>query len=285
FGADGHAPVLHRWGQRDGDATLEPPAYSQSAVPAHVEALKRVMGDLLGLLARCGTKTEGATVNVCEYPTHRSASSYPAARDGLPRREVRLELPDGLSFVERVGYRYAVEKAVRASAATVYWRTVDRIERQRLRMSARPATLHQLDKTLSFSRARKLAAAEAVEYKPVVSSHDALLEGHDRFSRLPPATARKFQPLHRDDGEFPSPVELLREIGAHRWFAPLRPHAEAETSTRSCVDKEGSTLPTLALQVMERHPVGNHQVFDLAVDDLHAFVAGAVAVHNCIGNS
>src|SRR5258708_10286521 len=36
---------------------------------------------------------------------------------------------------------------------------------------------------------------------------------------------------------------------------------------------------------MERRPAGMRPVFDLAVDDLHAFVAGTVAVHNCIGNS
>ena len=36
---------------------------------------------------------------------------------------------------------------------------------------------------------------------------------------------------------------------------------------------------------MERRPAGNRAVFDLAVDDVHAFVAGTVAVHNCIGNS
>ncbi|TMD32505.1 MAG: aconitate hydratase, partial [Chloroflexi bacterium] len=45
------------------------------------------------------------------------------------------------------------------------------------------------------------------------------------------------------------------------------------------------TLPTFALQVVERRSAGRRAVFDLAVNDLHAFVAGTVAVHNCIGNS
>jgi aconitase A len=283
FGADGHAPVLHRWGKREEDATLESPAYSQSAISEHVEALKQVMADVLRLLARCGVKTEGA--NVYEYPTRRAASSYPAAQDGMPRVEVRLELPDGLSFVERVGFRYCADKALRASAATVYWRTVDRIDRQRLWMSARLEELHQADYALSFSRARKMAAVELMEREAVVSPHDALLEGHDRFSRLPQATARKFQPLHRDSCAFPSPAELFRQLGVREWFAPLRSRADTETSKRYCVEKDARTLPTLALQVMERRPAGKRQVFDLAVDDLHAFVAGTVAVHNCIGNS
>jgi aconitase A len=283
FGADGHAPVLHRWGKREEEATLEPPAYSQSTVPEHVEALKQIMDDVTRLLARCGVKTDGA--NVYEYPTRRATSSYPAAQDGIPRVEVRLELPDGLSFVERVGYRYCMDKALRASAAAVYWRLVNQIHRQRLWMSARLEELHQADYELSFSRARKIAAVELMEREAVVSPHYALLEGHDRFSRLPQSTARKFQPLHRDSCDFPSPIELFSKIGAREWFAPLRSRADAETSKRYCIEKEARTLPTFALQVVERRSAGRRAVFDLAVNDLHAFVAGTVAVHNCIGNS
>jgi aconitase A len=283
FGADGHGPVLHRWGKREEEATLEPPAYSQSTIPEHVEALKQMMGDVTRLLARCGVKTDGA--NIYEYPTRRAASSYQPAQDGLPRVEVRLELPDGLSFVERVGFRYCMDKALRASAAAVYWRLVDQIHRQRLWMSERLIDLHQTDYALSFSSARKQAAVELMEREPVVFPHYALLKGSDRFSRLPQATARKFQPLHRDACDFPSPVELFGEIGAREWFALLRSREDAEPSKRYCVEKEARTLPTFTLQVMERRPAGRRAVFDLAVNDLHAFVAGTVAVHNCIGNS
>ena len=283
FGADGHAPTLHRWGKSEQEATLETPAYSQSTIPEHVEALKRMMDDVIHLLARCGVKTDRASVY--EYPTRRAASSYPAAQDGIPRIEVRLELPDGLSFVERVGFRYCMDKALRASAAAVYWRLIDQIHRQRLWMSARLEELHEANYRLSFSRARKMAAVGLMEREAVVSPHYALLEGHDRFSRLPQATTRKFQPLHRDASAFPSPVELLSEIGAREWFAPLRSRADAETAKRYCVEKEALALPTLALQVVERRPAGRRAVFDLSVNDQHAFVAGTVAVHNCIGNS
>jgi aconitase A len=283
FGADGHAPVLHRWGKREEEATLEPPAYSQSTIPEHVLALKQVMDDVTRLLARCGVKINGA--NTYEYPTRRATSSYPTAQDGIPRVEVRLELSDGLSFVERVGFRYCMDKALRASAAAVYWRLVNQIHRQRLWMSDRLEELHQADYELSFSRARKTAAVELMEREAVVFPHYALLEGHDRFSRLPQSTARKFQPLHRDSCDFPSPIELFSKIGVREWFAPLRSRADAETSKRYCIEKEARTLPTFALQVVERRSAGRRAVFDLAVNDLHAFVAGTVAVHNCIGNS
>jgi aconitase A len=283
FGADGHAPVLHRWGKHEDDATLEPPAYSQSTIPEHVETLKQVMGSIVRMLARCGVKTDGA--NIYEYPTRHAPSSYPAAQDGLARIEVRLELPDGLSFVERVGFRYCIDKALRASAAVVYWRLIEQIHQQRLWMSKRLEELHQTDRTLSFSHAPKQAALELLEREPVVASHYALLEGSDRFSRLPQPTARKFQPLHRVAADFPSPVKVLSQIGAREWFAPLRSREDTEIAKRYCVEKEALTLPTLALQVVERRPAGKRAVFDLAVNNLHAFVAGTIAVHNCIGNS
>ena len=43
--------------------------------------------------------------------------------------------------------------------------------------------------------------------------------------------------------------------------------------------------PTLALRVIDRRQAGRRRVFDLSVSGPHAFVAGTVAVHNCIGNS
>ncbi len=45
------------------------------------------------------------------------------------------------------------------------------------------------------------------------------------------------------------------------------------------------TLPTFSLKVVDRLPAGPRQVYDVTIGNLHAFIAGTVAVHNCIGNS
>jgi aconitase A len=283
FGADGHAPVLHRYGGGRADAGLAPPAYSRAARPEHVGPLREVMRQLVRLLVRCGVETEGA--RIAEFPVRRAASSYPAARDGAPRVEVRLDLPDGLSFVERVGFRYCVDKALKASASAVYWRTTARILEQRLFMSTRLEALHNEQPELSFSRARALAAAELRLREPAVFPHYSLLQGGDRFSRLPRPGGRRFRPLHRRSCRFPSPGELLEQLGVRHWFAALPPGEEPDGSRRYCAEKTALTLPALSLGVLERRPVGPRAVFDLAVHDLHAFVAGTVCVHNCIGNS
>jgi aconitase A len=281
FGADGHAPTLHRQGTSEDKAVLEPPAYSQSAKPEHVDALKAVMRQLTDLLVRCGVKARGA--RIYSYPTRFSGSSYAAARDGAPRIEVRLALPEGLSFIERVGFRYCVDKSLRASAAAVYWRTIDTINRQRLWMADRLEALHQ-NYSFSFQQTRRIAAAELMMLETALHPHYSLLEGHDRFDRLPRAEVH-FKPLHRESCDFPSPVELLRQIGARDWFARLQPRETGDTSKRYCVDKDALTLPTFSLQVADIRAGGTRPVFDLAVNDLNAFIAGSVAVHNCIGNS
>jgi len=283
FGADGMAPVLKRLSSCEDDAILEQPAYSQTARPEHVGDLKQVMSQMIGLLARCGVKTENA--RVYEFPVRRAESTYPVAKDGAPRIEVRLELSDGLSFVERVGFRYSLDKSLRVSAAAVYWRTVDRIHHQRLWMADRLSELHRDRPELSFSRARELAGTALREREPVVFPHYSLLNGHDRFDRLPKVEDRKFRPLHRESCGFPSPVEMLRSIGVRDWFAPLCSRAETPSKKRYCVEKNATAFPTMTLKVLERRPVGKRPVFDLSVEGAHSFVAGTVSVHNCIGNS
>ena len=289
FGADGHAPTLHKMGESEEASSLGPPTFSLSTVPQHLERMREVMQQIIGLLARCGVNVNGA--QVYDYPTRRSKSTYSPAKDGIPRIEVRLRLSDGLSFIDKVGFRYSVDKTMKASAAAVYWRTIDGIHRQRLWMASRLDLLHLSQPALSFSRARKAVATTLVghetEYSlpPVVAHHYALLEGYDRFSKLPKENGHRFHPTHRDSCGYPSPVALFSEMGVRGWFPPLKGWDEGDHNPKYCVEKESLTLPTFSLKVVDRRASGRRRVYDLSVDDLHAFIAGTVAVHNCIGNS
>ena len=282
FGADGWAPSLKRLSERETDATLTFPAFSQSALAENVEAQTGVFEQMLGLLARCGVDVAGASIRT--YPTRRAQSSYAAARSGEARTEVRLQLADGLSFVERVGYRYCINKTMRASAAAVYFRTVRNIGEQRLLMAQALEMIHESAPALSFKEARAFAETEFVRHQTPVYPHYSLLRGYDRFNRLPQAQARRFQPLHREACGFPSPVELFETLGVRDWFAPLEARGE-NTAPREGADKEATEIPAFALQVIDRRDAGLRAVFDLSVPDYHSFLAGGVAVHNCIGNS
>ncbi len=281
FGADGHAPILHRYGDGPNDVSIEQPAYSQAVRPQHVAAQRDVMSQIVSLLARCGVEVDG--VRVYEYPVRRSASTYDAPNDG-PRVEIRLCLPDGLSFVTKLGYRYCVDKALKASAAAVYWRTVDAIGRQRSWMMDRLDTIHGREPELSFASARGVAASELSDREAVVFRHYSTLQGHDRFSRARPPV-HGFRPLHRASAGFPSPVQVLTEIGARSWFSDATSRADADHTKRYCVDKDALTLPTLSLGLIDRRDAGIREVFDITVDGVHSFISNGVATKNCIGNS
>jgi aconitase A len=283
FGADGHAPMLHRYGTTEGEASLGPPAYSQSAKPEFVDSTKQKMTRIIELMARCGVEVRGAAVR--EYPTRRSASTDPTARDGIARREIRLEMPDGLSFIERIGYRYCADKTLRASAAAVYWRTVATINRQRLWMADRLEVIHRTAVGESFSHSRALAAAALAETETPIFPHYSLLQGHDRFARLPAVTGRPFRPLHRESCNFPSPAALFTQLGVRHWFGAADTVESLDQNKRYCLDKESQKLPALSLRVVDRRTAGRRRVFDIAVPRAQAFIAGGVGVHNCIGNS
>ncbi|HET7925802.1 MAG TPA: aconitase family protein, partial [Rhodanobacteraceae bacterium] len=310
FGADGHAPSLHRTNPSKGEdgASLRPTAFSQTAKPEHIEALKQRMRELLIMLGRCGVRTKGAWIG--EYAVRRSSSTYPAPREGVQRREVRLQLTHGLSFVERVGYRYCVDKTLRASAAAAYWRMIDGINRQRLWMADRLEEMHTANQEVSFNTARALAATELTTRETPVFPHYSLLEGHDRFDRLPSAET-KFKLLHRESCGFPSPAAFFEQIGARSWFAALQPRSTAigemdqaiadvragdaidessggdciEEPKSYCIEKESLEAPTFSLAVVDRRDAGVHPVYDIAVDDINTFVAATVLVRNCIGNA
>ncbi|HJR70946.1 MAG TPA: aconitase family protein, partial [Gammaproteobacteria bacterium] len=311
FGADGHAPSLHRTNPSKGadGASLRPPAFSQTAKPEHVETLKQRMLDLLALLDRCGVRTKGAWIG--EYAVRRSSSTYPAPRDGIQRTEIRLQLPQGLSFVERVGYRYCTDKALRASAAAAYWRMVDTTNRQRLWIADRLEEMHRANAKIPLAAARELVATELTTRETPLFPHYSLLEGYDYFSGLPKVHT-KFAPRHRERYGFPSPAAFFEQIGARSWFAPLQPRRSAisepyhhevpapwdrdtiddpiaddsiEEPKSYCLEKETLEAPTFALTVVDRREAGVHPVYDIAVDDLNTFVAGTVLVSNCIGNA
>jgi hypothetical protein len=283
FGADGQAPGLRRIAARVGDAILSRPAYAHAVPVRHVRRQRAVMQQLLKLLQRCGVATDGAAIY--EYPVRRSASSYPAARDGVPRVEVRLVLPDGLTFTTRVGFRYCIEKQLRTSAAAVYWRTLETLRRQRKDIATRIAALRATQPKMTFAHARAQAAAEVREADTVQFNEQALVSGMGTFATLTRATAGKFRPYHGDGFGFPVAVDILSDIGARDWFSSVRARDAADLRKRYVVDKHSLSAPTLSLRVIARRPAGEREVFDLSVDDLHAFFAATAAVMNCIGNS
>jgi aconitase A len=279
FGADGWAPRM------SSDQTLTPPILMHAARAARASEMHAFMSDMAALLSRCGVDMAGHTIR--QYPVRYAASSY-RPKDDAPRVEVRLTVPDGLGFVERVGYRYSVQKRMVSAAAATRWRTVRKIGEQRLAVADQLRALHAQHPQLPFSKARAQVAAAFQAQEVVIHPHYALLHGLDRFDRLPTSSA--FKPLHQESAGFPSMQRFMDEVGASAWFKQLRDDSDASNADnpnakRYINAKDDLSTPTLSLGVLAVRPAGRRQVYDLTVEGTHAFIANGVCVHNCIGNS
>ena len=205
-----------------------------------------------------------------------------------PRIEVRLQLPDGLSFVERVGFRYCVDKALRASAAAVYWRTIDTINEQRLWMADRLEELHQEQPELLLPSVRARLRRQSCTAARAGGVPALLAAGRARPLRpVAAASTRKFQPLHRESLRLSLAGRAVHAHGVRRLVrAPRWARARGRQPKRYCVEKDRADPPDASrCRCSTAGAAGQRAVFDLAVNDLHAFVAGTVCVHNCIGNS
>lgn len=283
FGADGRAPMLHH-NEELRDSALEPPAYVFSARPFQLERSKKIIRELVQLLKRCGAETNVAKIH--NYRMQSRGSTQTTAIDDLSRLEVTLVV-DGLSFVERVGFRYCVDKMLRASAAAAYWRMVQDTCTQRPIGVQHANKMGQDEIELSFSNPRNTIASRMLRSSDRTSppdgfSHHTSLGDRCRFSG-PSNEAHESRPV-RSSCNFSSPVELFEELGVRQWFSPDTTPDESPFG-QCCVEEEVNVLPTFSLGIADRKAAGQRLVYDLAVDDLHAFVAGTVSVHNCIGNS
>jgi hypothetical protein len=110
FGADGVAPRISRSAQKDRPSSFKHVQLMLAAVKTDV--LKQFMVDVVRLLGECGVDMSLYTIK--EYPLRKS--------DQRPRGQVRLRLGESLTFAEKVGFRYCVQKQQRLAAACVVFR-------------------------------------------------------------------------------------------------------------------------------------------------------------------
>ncbi len=120
-------------------------------------------------------------------------------------------------------------------------------------MADRLEELHRDRIELTFSQARALAAAELVENETPVFPHYSLLEGHDRFDRLP-NDGRKFKPLHRQSCDFPSPVEMFDQLGMTQVVHGRAARPDRVGGTEALLRREGVARAADVLAHGDRSP-------------------------------
>ena len=187
--------------------------------------------------ARALRRTGRRRVDLRVPRAHAPRRRYPAARDGSPRIEVRLQLPRR-PVVRRARRLPLLRRQGAARQRRGRVLAHGRRNPPPAPLDGRSARGSCTRRTASCRSARRAAhrrPASSTTRETLVFPHYSLLEGHDRFAGCRSPT-RKFQPLHRESCGFPSPVELFEQLGARPWFAALQPRAatrSANTATRS----------------------------------------------------
>ena len=190
-------------------ASLEPPMYSQSAKPEFVDS----------------TQAEDGSHHPAAVPVRGRGLAVPWSAN-IPRAARPRLIParrtgslDGRSVWScRMGFPSSSASAI----ATASTRLCERVRPPSTGACSRPSTASGCGWPIDSSACTatqpnvpspdgdRSPRRELAEIETPIFPHYSLLEGHDRFSRLPAATARAFRPLHRESCEFPSPARALR---------------------------------------------------------------------------
>jgi carbamoyl-phosphate synthase/aspartate carbamoyltransferase/dihydroorotase len=254
FGGDGHAPYMHT--MKDQDDILCHVKFMHTVRVEYLNEMKAYMGHITNLLSRCGVNTENAKL---------SSRIHTSVKDDIVRYDIQLHL-DSLSFAERVGFRYCVQKQCRLSAACIIWRRTRIATEQRKQIAHRIMDIKSSHPSVLYNTARDEALSEF--RKTNIIDKDRVSWPCPYLRELKRATNTI------EDQQTPHKIEILNEIGASDWFG-------VTNQGNSIVGRHDRALPSLYLRVIGKRDVGEHPVYDLTIADNHSFVAGGVAVHNC----
>jgi len=294
FGGDGHTCVLgmHR-GKRD---ILTSISFSKSKKEEHLETLKSMMEQIKVLLARFDI-TDVTIQGLKETSSSKKKTSNSNKSYQLT---LHLSIDELIPFSEKIGFRYCCHKSQRLEAGVSYKRLRNEVIRQHNWIVKRvdeitnfsALKIENPNKNVSTKNAIQQAVNELKLEEPIIHEY-AIPTPHDINDHLVKGT--KFGAF-RAKG-FPTAEEYLREIGALSWFNEDQDNKididdfddelqceDQEENNNMCygVSREVEGIPTMNLKVIDIRPAGNHEVYDIEVENTHSFLANGIVAHNCM---
>jgi DNA-directed RNA polymerase II subunit RPB2 len=273
FGGDGHTCYLglHR-GKRD---LLTSISISKTKNYENLDDLKNTMDDIKKLLNKCGIQK--ITI---QNPKEISDSKHKNSELSLKHYEIvlHLDLSELIPFSEKIGFRYCCHKSQRLEAGVSYRRLREEVTRQHNWL------VNRVDEITNFKKIKTKNPKKIVSTKKAIlqatkelQSTEALLHEysipscHDITDHLIKGTVfGKFTSKN-----FPTAEQFLDKIGALSWFS-------TENDKSYGVSNSKESIPTMNLRVLSKISIGEHNVYDIQVEDIHSFLANGVVSHNCM---
>ena len=212
----------------------------------YLPELKDFFDKLKELLYKIGIK---GTINIRDQKTR--SKSY---NDDVT--EVLMELAPNTFFATKIGFRYCIDKSVKLSIANSYWRTVEKAMEQRDKVIEKAKYLREVE---HLSAKKAIEKAQAIIFENMVAIN--------KYAMGNPAALR-YKRTRRNGRCGISPKEYIETFEA--W------------NEKYCCDRGSIFASTFYLHLIDRKETGKERVWDITVEDTHAFFANGVAVHNCI---
>lgn len=266
FGGDGWAPYLMT-NKQDGQGTVtfNPPAMSQSSTPEQSADLIEKMEDLSKLLQIVGVP--GARVDNPKIYNNGNKEMVSCV----------LQLPRGVEFGDKVGFRYCVQKMYRLTAYQSYMRYLSNVKRQNDFLMSRASEIYDAKESgRSLMTALELARKELfINELPFNEyySYGTLDQVRNRRRKDRHSELMKWDYTHIEDAD-----KYLHNIGAYHWF-----RTEQGTGGADYIVKRDDThMPNFFLKLHDIRSIGQEEVFDLGVWKTHTLMASGIATLNCI---
>jgi len=191
-----------------------------------------------------------------------------------------IAVQDTIKFKEQIGFSYCVHKSTRLEAACVYFRRRDSIWNQRKEFVRRVSVLEQTMPKGNKTRRKNIQAAmdivkEDLRKGPIFSEIVINMTVNKMYEALR-FRSEDSKPMFSLD-ILPYAIDYMEEIGAKQFFVSELNDGEVQYS----VPRDKEVTPSFHKKVIHIENIGEHEVYDLSIENNHNFIANGVVVHNC----
>ena len=269
YGADGTSPSF------TARSHFTSASFKWTTIERFNDAMTGVFHQLQRIHTRLGINTGAISTIKVKYGKD---SIRPKDVDSAPRWDHRLGvmLESMPVFSSSIGFKYCINKSLKACVVGEYVAMCDRIRSQHDRVNDLANRLIEQKIGNVFARKGGSTFASCLDEarENLVKDEPALTEwslsstkdlGYERGESKRHAN----KPRKRSLGKIVKPADFIRGLGVMSWF---------ETYP---VGREDLIIPSMLKLIVDVRPSTVQEVFDIEVENDHCFLANGVVAHNC----
>nr|QBK88203.1 MAG: DNA polymerase elongation subunit family B [Marseillevirus LCMAC202] len=263
FGGDGIIPSLS-------DNTFTMVSFKWTTTEKYLEEMSALFEQLENLLSRFNISCGKISRTKVKYTNH---SIKPVDYQENPRYNylLRINKNSCYDFVNKIGFRYCINKAYKAYIVALYYNYCNLVRKQHKTVIDRANKLFKGGDDRSCKNSLEIAREEFLENN--VPLHEFVLSSVKDLNYMRGEEKRRTN--HRISirykKNFPKPHDFLNDLGIKDWFNP----------GAYIMRHDSVVLPSFKQKIVNVKSAGIQNVYDIQVDDCHNFVANGIVAHNC----